>query len=541
MQSPKESHLEAALRVIRYVKKEPALGLFMSSKSPMELVAFCDSDWASYAVSRKSVSGYCAKLGDSLLSWKTKKQNTIARSSTEAEYRSMATAVAELTCGKYLAFVTGALIQYGSGVSFINSLITAGFYDLTLELLEKYEGRLATKKLSSGESLLRAIAGKQSAFASGRRKRLASGRRKKLKFWQYLNLFKLRSHLREVREKKLKHDNALKLVKHLCEEITKNLDHEQASSILEPPLLLAAELGICEVVEEIIKSFPDAIWFTNDEKQNVFQLAVMNRQEEVFNLIFRISDHKNLLLMSHDDKENNILHLAGRLAPLNQLNLVPGAALQMQRELRWFKEVQKIVQPDYKTDLNFENETPAVVFTKEHEKLVKEGEEWMKGTATSCSVAAAIIATVVFAASITVPGDYNDNGQPNYYKEAALKVFSISDAISLSSSISAIIMFLSILTARYGENDFLDSLPQKLLWGLFMLFLSLISLMVAFCAIVYLVYADRKADGIPYLAVILALVPLFMYAFSQLPLLGQLFISTYCPGIFRKQNKNFFY
>ncbi|XP_031252939.1 uncharacterized protein LOC116110866, partial [Pistacia vera] len=213
--------------------------------------------------------------------------------------------------GKYLAFVTGTKIQYSSGVSFINSLITAGFYDLTLELLEKYEGRLATKKLSSGESLLRAIAGKQSAFASGRRKRLASGRRKKLKFWQYLNLFKLRSHLREVREKKLKHDKALKLVKHLCEEITKNLDHEQASSILEPPLLLAAELGICEVVEEIIKSFPDAIWFTNDEKQNVFQLAVMNRQEELEDW--------------HQEQG------------LNQLNLVPGAALQMQRELHWFK------------------------------------------------------------------------------------------------------------------------------------------------------------------------------------------------------------
>lgn len=63
----------------------------------------------------------------------------------------------------------------------------------------------------------------------------------------------------------------------------------------------------------------------------------MKRQEKVFNLIFRMSDHKNLLLMSHDDEENNILHLAGRLAPLKQLNLVPGAALQMQRELRWFK------------------------------------------------------------------------------------------------------------------------------------------------------------------------------------------------------------
>ncbi|XP_031262354.1 uncharacterized protein LOC116120541 [Pistacia vera] len=96
MQTPKQSHLEAALKVIRYVKKELALGLFMSAKSTKELIAFCDLDLASCAVNRKSVSGYCIKMGDSLLSWKSKKQNTIARSSAEAEYRSMAGAVAEL-------------------------------------------------------------------------------------------------------------------------------------------------------------------------------------------------------------------------------------------------------------------------------------------------------------------------------------------------------------------------------------------------------------------------------------------------------------
>ncbi|XP_031268528.1 uncharacterized protein LOC116127003 [Pistacia vera] len=73
MQSPKQSHLEAALRVIRYVKKEPTLGLLMSTKSIKELVAFCDSDWASCAVSRKLAPGYCIKMGDSLLSWKSKK------------------------------------------------------------------------------------------------------------------------------------------------------------------------------------------------------------------------------------------------------------------------------------------------------------------------------------------------------------------------------------------------------------------------------------------------------------------------------------
>ncbi|XP_019260739.1 PREDICTED: uncharacterized protein LOC109238718 [Nicotiana attenuata] len=90
----KESHMEAAVRVVRYIKNAPRLGFLMSSKQSTKLTAFCDADWASCLVSRRSVKGYVMKLGDSLVSWKSKKQCTISRSSTEAEYRIMAAGVA---------------------------------------------------------------------------------------------------------------------------------------------------------------------------------------------------------------------------------------------------------------------------------------------------------------------------------------------------------------------------------------------------------------------------------------------------------------
>lgn len=96
MHAPKESHYEAALRVVRYIKDKPGMGLLMSSTSSSKVTAFCDADWASCILSRKSVTGYCIRLGNSLISWKSKKHNTVSRSSAEAEYMSMATTVAEL-------------------------------------------------------------------------------------------------------------------------------------------------------------------------------------------------------------------------------------------------------------------------------------------------------------------------------------------------------------------------------------------------------------------------------------------------------------
>lgn len=96
MSAPKQSHYEAALNVVRYIKKQPGLGLLMSSAGSPHVTTYCDSDWASCPMTRRSVSGYCIRLGSSLISWKSKEQSTVSRSSAEAEYRSMASTVAVL-------------------------------------------------------------------------------------------------------------------------------------------------------------------------------------------------------------------------------------------------------------------------------------------------------------------------------------------------------------------------------------------------------------------------------------------------------------
>nr|XP_025883812.1 uncharacterized protein LOC112940244 [Solanum lycopersicum] len=97
MHCPKKSHMDAALRVVRYIKGTPGLGLFMPAKNSNQLSAYCDSDWGACLETRRSVTGYLVKFGGAMVSWKAKKQETVSRSSAEAEFRRMAACTAELT------------------------------------------------------------------------------------------------------------------------------------------------------------------------------------------------------------------------------------------------------------------------------------------------------------------------------------------------------------------------------------------------------------------------------------------------------------
>lgn len=107
MHKPLEDHWAAALRVIRYLKGCSDQGIILSSDANLTLTAYSDSDWSACPITRRSLSAYVVLLGDSLVSWKTKKQRTVSRSSAEAEYRSMADTTCELKWLKRL------LLQFG--------------------------------------------------------------------------------------------------------------------------------------------------------------------------------------------------------------------------------------------------------------------------------------------------------------------------------------------------------------------------------------------------------------------------------------------
>ncbi|XP_059659109.1 ankyrin repeat-containing protein ITN1-like [Cornus florida] len=200
------------------------------------------------------------------------------------------------------------------------------------------------------------------------------------------------------------------------------------------------------------------------------------------------------------------------------------------------EEVEKFSLDYHKDNRDLEREVPRKEFSKTHEKLIKEGEEWMKDTANSCTIVAALIVTIVFAAAITVPGgNSGDNGHPIFSNDKVFLIFGLSDALALFSSTSSLLVFLSILTSRYGEEDFLKVLPRRLITGLVTLFISIISMMIAFGATLYLVFGDKK----PWIfapITVLSCIPAALFVSSQFPLLLDMIKSTYGTGLFYSQN-----
>lgn len=85
-ETPNESHLVVAKRILKYVKGTEQYGIWYSEDSEICLVGYCDADWASNIDDRKSTSNGCFFIGKNLVSWLSKKQNSISLSTTEVEY-----------------------------------------------------------------------------------------------------------------------------------------------------------------------------------------------------------------------------------------------------------------------------------------------------------------------------------------------------------------------------------------------------------------------------------------------------------------------
>ncbi|KAJ0752005.1 putative ankyrin repeat-containing domain, PGG domain, ankyrin repeat-containing domain superfamily [Helianthus annuus] len=280
-------------------------------------------------------------------------------------------------------------------------------------------------------------------------------------------------------------------------------------------LFVATKMGNTRFVIELIRLYPDLIWKQDDKGKTIFHLAVKRGQTEIYKLLYEIGAMKDLITPVKDVNGNTMLHMVAKSAKQRQFQKVSGVAFQMQNKLFWFEEVKKMIPPQYWQKENKEGKIAKELFTKTHENLLKDGGEWMKYTASQCMVVGTLIATIVFAAAFTLPGGYDqDLGIPFFRKEPSLIIFVISDAVSLVCSSTSVLMFLSILTSRYAEHDFVEALPRKLVNGIATLFLSIVTMMIAFSASFFLLY-HQKQKWMPITITALASIPVMLYVFLQ--------------------------
>ncbi|PKA57434.1 Retrovirus-related Pol polyprotein from transposon TNT 1-94 [Apostasia shenzhenica] len=96
MHDPREPHMKVVTQILRYLKGCPGQGILFSPNDHLKVECYTDADWGGSLDDRKSTSGYCTFVGGNLVTWRSKRQSVVARSSAEAEYRAMAQGICEL-------------------------------------------------------------------------------------------------------------------------------------------------------------------------------------------------------------------------------------------------------------------------------------------------------------------------------------------------------------------------------------------------------------------------------------------------------------
>ncbi|XP_010520659.1 PREDICTED: uncharacterized protein LOC104799718 [Tarenaya hassleriana] len=331
-------------------------------------------------------------------------------------------------------------------------------------------------------------------------------------------------------ELKMLHNTAYDILQLMCDKTSRLPKYGDWTTAVVIALFYAVSYGNREFVIEIVRHNPELIWFGPDGR-NIFMMAVEFRKERIFELFFGLDDRKHDLINDLDNKKNRILHFAGGISPPEELSRVAGAALKMQREIQWFKEIESLVREKNRWRLNEEKLTGRQVFERDHKELRAEAEKWMKDTATACSLVAGLLATITFQAIFTSPGGTEgDDGVPFRIRDARFIVFVMADVLSFFSASTSLVVFLVILTSRFSSDDFHKSLPRKLILGLLTLFISIATMLAAFSAALLTIVSKAPSIVVPVMP--LVGVPALLFMLMQYPLLKEMVSSTFGKGLF---------
>ncbi|CAN1188688.1 Retrovirus-related Pol polyprotein from transposon TNT 1-94 [Linum perenne] len=117
MHNPNEEHWEMVTRILRYLKHSPGKGIHFKKTTQRSITVYTDASWAGELTDRKSTTGYCSFIWGNLVTWRSKKQNVVARSSAEAEYRALALGICESIWLKRV--LTELRVKYEEPIQFL--------------------------------------------------------------------------------------------------------------------------------------------------------------------------------------------------------------------------------------------------------------------------------------------------------------------------------------------------------------------------------------------------------------------------------------
>ncbi|GLT33553.1 hypothetical protein SLA2020_081330 [Shorea laevis] len=300
----------------------------------------------------------------------------------------------------------------------------------------------------------------------------------------------------------------------------------------DTPLIIAARTGIKEIVEEIINVYPQALEHVTRSGQNILHVAILHRNDHILDLInLEREAVKRRLILGIDNDGDTILHKAASTKYYSG-GTASTAALKLQEELRWFREVEKMVPPRYTIHLNKGNRTAKQLLKDQHKDQLKDAQEWVKNTSQSCSTVAVLVATVLFAAAFAVPGGFiAEAGMAVLADKPLYSFFTVMDVAGLASSLTSVVLFLSVLTSSLDLEEFYYQIPSKLSAGFLFLSFAIATTLFSFTAATLLTFRLESAwtTSLTYAA---AFIPVSIYGLVQFGL-HVAYLKSALIGIYR--------
>jgi hypothetical protein len=141
---------------------------------------------------------------------------------------------------------------------------------------------------------------------------------------------------------KLLHVQFQELLDCMCKEVSSLNDHQMmVDQVVKDAIFRSVEKGNFDFIFGMVQANPILKWSRGVDRTSIFSFAVLHRQPKIFSLIYGLPIKNSMITWVHN-KGNTMLHMAGMTGASIQINRIPGAALQMQRELQWFKVISLI-------------------------------------------------------------------------------------------------------------------------------------------------------------------------------------------------------